>query len=164
MKAHKGITLFECLIYITLFSIIASSSMFIITRLWRSFMHRSSIEKSRLTLYTAFDVLRKDIHTAPSLQTEWKLCAPAMMVWSLDDTQKKDRGWVFDGSKLMRIEGVFDSNQGMWKSKKHSSTIAELHEMRIDYSQKKHMSHITVYLSDGTTSIKETISLHNGPV
>jgi len=159
MRKHVGVTLFECLIYIALFSFIATASVSIVARLWQSGMKAASIERSRLTLYSAFDALARELKSAPSSTKEWKRISPDCLIWPIAEN-KKDRCWNIKNNTLFRTEGVYNAQQEAW-SKKHSSSIAPLTELRFEVNGADRITHITVLLSDGITTIQEKIALHN---
>lgn len=153
-------TLFECLIYLALFSFVATSSMLIVTRLWQSFITRASIERSHLSLYSAFDALSKEIRSASPLRKNWKQISPTALIWPLKGKEKKDRGWALKNNKLMRIEGVYQQSTDQW-TKKQSSSVAHITELRFLTIGDESISHIEASLSDGITTIREVIALHN---
>ncbi len=160
MQQNRGVTLFECLVYLALFSFIASSSMFIVARLWQSCIEGATFERSNLSLYSAFDAFAKEIRSAPSLREKWKLISPTALVWSLKNKEKKDRGWALQKNKLIRIDGVYHVPSAQWK-KKTSSSVAHITKAQFSCSGKEHISYVNVCFSDGITTIQETIALHN---
>jgi len=159
MRKHAGVTLFECLIYIALFSFIATASVSIVARLWQSGMKAASIERSRLTLYSAFDALARELKSAPPPTKEWKLISSECLIWPIVEN-KKDRCWGVKKGTLFRTEGVYNAQREVW-SKKQSSSIAPLTELCFEISGTDQITHITVLLSDGITTIQEKIALHN---
>jgi hypothetical protein len=159
-KNRGGVTLFECLIYLALFSFIASASMFIVTRLWQSCLEGAAFERSSLSLYSAFDAFAKEIRCAPSLRKKWKLISPTALVWSLKNKEEKDRGWGLQKNKLVRSDGMYHVPSTQWK-KKTSSSVAHITKAQFSCSGEEHISHVDVYFSDGITTIQETIALHN---
>ena len=161
IQLRRGVTLFECLVYLALFAAIASTSMIIVTRLWQSYMEIARIERSRLSLYSAFDALTQEIHAAPSVRNKWKLISPTALVWPLNDQKKKDRGWIMQKNTLHRIDGVYHAPSAQWKKKTSSSVAHNITTVRFSCSGKDRISHVDVYLSDGITTIQETIALHN---
>ncbi len=160
MQKNRGVTLFECLVYLAVFSFIASSSMFIVARLWQSCIEGATFERSCLNLYSAFDAFAKEIRSAPSLRKKWKLISPTALVWSLNNKEKKDRGWGLQKNKLVCIDGVYHVSSAQWK-KKTSSSVAPITKIQFSCDGKEHISHVNVYLSDDITTIQETIALHN---
>ncbi|EKD48574.1 MAG: hypothetical protein ACD_64C00251G0006 [uncultured bacterium] len=160
MRMHKGVTLFECLIYLALFSCIATASVAIIARLWQSRMRAAAIEQSHLTLYSAFDALAREMQSAPSLRTQWKCIMPTTLIWPIKDSKRNDRCWTMHNKALFRIEGSYATASGQWK-KKHGSTIAPITELHFDCAGAERITHVTVLLSDGITTLQETIALHN---
>jgi len=160
MRTHRGVTLFECLIYLALFSFIATASVSIIARLWQSSIAAASIERSRLTLYSAFDALAREVRSAPSLRAEWKLITPTALIWPTKNSKRKDRCWIAQKNRLFRIEGTYTTQLEQWK-KKHSSCIAPITNLTFKCLGAEHISHVMVTLSDGITTIQETITLHN---
>ena len=159
MRNQSGVTLFECLLYIALFSFIATASVSIVGRLWQSSMKAACIERSRLTLYSAFDALSREIKAAPSLQKKWKLIAHDCLIWSVNE-KKKDRCWSMRNNVLFRTEGMYDAERKTWK-KKQSSSIAPLTKLSFNPSGTDRITHITIMLSDGITTIEEKIALQN---
>ena len=131
-----------------------------IGRLWQSNIKSASIERSRLTLYSALDALARELKSAPSLAKEWKLISPTCLIWPLGTTQKKDRCWTLRNNTLFRTEGVYNSHLEKW-SKKQSSSVAPLTKLLFECSGTERITHVTVTLSDGVTHIQEKIALHN---
>lgn len=160
IHTHKGVTLFECLIYLALFSFIATASVSIIARLWQSSITAASIERSHLTLYSAFDALAREVQSAPSLRTEWKLITPITLIWPIKKSKRKNRCWTMRNNTLFRTEGTYNTQLEQW-TKKHSSSIAPITDLKFKCLGDKHISHVMITLSDGITTIQEIIALHN---
>lgn len=159
MRNQAGVTLFECLLYIALFSFIATASVSIVGRLWQSSMKAAKIERSRLTLYSAFDALSREIKSAPSLQKEWKSISQSCLIWPVS-AKKKDRCWSMRNNTLFRTEGIYNAERETW-SKKQSSSIAPITKLCFTLNGTDRITHITIMLSDDITTIEEKIALQN---
>ncbi len=159
MRNQSGVTLFECLLYIALFSFIATASVSIVGRLWQSSMKAAQVERSRLTLYSAFDALAREIKSAPSLKKKWKLISQTCLIWPVNE-KKKDRCWSMRNNTLFRAEGIYNAERETWE-KKQSSSVAPITKLCFTPNGTDRITHIAVMLSDGITTIEEKIALQN---
>lgn len=158
MRNNAGITLFECLIYIVLFSFIATAGASIVARLWMTGMKSAAIARSRLTLYSAFDAFYREIQSAPSSANQWKMISPACIIWSNEDA--KDICWHTKNNMLFRTEGIYNADKAIWK-KKYSASMAPITHLSFKVYDADSISALEIDLSDGITTIHETIALQN---
>ncbi len=158
MHTHKGVTLFECLIYLALFSFIATSGMFIVARLWQSCIAGAAFERSSLSVYSAFDALAREMRCAPAVRSQWKLISSTALIWPLKGD--KDCGWAFQKGKLVRTEGTYNPSCAQWKNKS-STHVAPLTQVQFTCHCTTHISQVDVHLADEITKMDGVVGIRN---
>lgn len=153
----SGVTLFECLLYLGLFSCIACASSFIVSHLWQDYIKMSSKQRSALTLYTAYDMLYRDMQSAPNDREKWLLITPTALVWHVE---KKDIGWSLYKQFLVRSEGIYQKLSKKWK-KKSSCTVAPIKTVKFELEGNQYIERLAILFEDDITSINTTIWLSN---
>jgi len=89
-QACDGFTLLEVLIYILFFAFIAMVTASWMVRLWQSSCARNSKQETLIVLYTAHDMLLRDIQHAPADRKQWKEVLPECIIWH---AKAGDVGW-----------------------------------------------------------------------
>ncbi len=155
-------TILEFLIYLALFSIIVAISVTGFSHLWITCMDYSNKRVSVINLYTAHDLLARDIRAAPADKKQWKCMTPSSIIWHA--TNKKDIGWAQEGSNLVRIEGIYAATQKKWKKKTKNIVAKSMQTVRFDCvgnEADEKIDRVSYTIADKRESITSTILLAN---
>lgn len=120
MHHKQGFLLIECCMYIAICAILTATIMrWISQTMLQAGQHTTMIQKG-LTNALVFDVIVRDIQSAPSDPKAWRI-EPTALMWAVDEKTTID--WAVDRKKLVRKEGHYDRARKHW-GKHHTSTIA----------------------------------------
>ncbi len=154
-RAKSGLTIIECLVYLSLLSFIATASMALITHLWQAGLQQMRKEQSMLVLYSAYDSIAQDLHAAPQEKNAWKVTSSNMIIWQQD---KEDIGWIIDKKSLLRITGTYNKKSKKW-SKKQTSLVAHLARGTFVWAHKSGRTFIQIKLSDEKNQVEGTVGI-----
>ncbi len=151
----KGITLLECLLYMTFMAWLFSASMILVSRTWRDCLTISRKQRSSITLYSAYDLLVRDIQCAPRTRSAWKEIMPATLIWHYGGI---DIGWFVQDKSLIRAQGEYSTVTKKWK-KRHANVIALVDKVQFEIGTDATIKRFNIILSDEYTTITTDIML-----
>lgn len=125
MKGKPGMTLIECLVYLSLFALIATFAVTLCSRLWLGFMRNASNQQHTVNVYSALDAFASEVATAPCDAMLWKERETKCLVWTADTSKNIDRGWAFHDGRLIRSEGNYSATSHTWISR-NSATVLHI--------------------------------------
>ncbi len=155
MNRYSGFTLLELLIYILFFSFITMASATWMARLWQDCVQRSKKQKSLINLYTAHDILIRDISGAPIDKSQWKEIKDDCIIWH---TQKGDIGWLQEEDKLVRIEGSYISKKKQWSKKTKNIIAKPIQTVQFELTGDTQVNSVSFTISDEITSVENIVS------
>ena len=148
----EGMTLLDFMIYLLLLAMITTLSASWVARLWPSFMAQTRKRASLVTLYTAHDVLRRDLKKAPHSTDGWKKRDSSFIVWK---NGEKDVGWKKENNTLVRITGRFDAKKEVWK-KSTKSMIAKQIDT-VSFAVKGSIDAVSFTLKEGNVVVTNEV-------
>ncbi|MCA9769921.1 hypothetical protein KC460_00965 [Candidatus Dependentiae bacterium] len=113
----SGYSLISFLMYLMSFSVLSLIVFEYGIHMNKNGFFQQHTVNSIISLSIACDVLMRDICQAPAQLVMWKECSQNMLIWRFSN---KDIGWYLDNTMLVRVEGVYNKNQGSWSSKRKS--------------------------------------------
>ncbi len=152
----KDITLLECLLYMTFMAWLFSASMIMVSRTWRDCITISRKQRSSITLYSAYDLLVRDLQCAPSGRAAWKEITPTTLIWHSGGA---DIGWFVQDKSLIRAQGEYSTVTKKWK-KKHANVIAQVDKVQFESGTGGRITQFNIVLSDEYTTITTDILLN----
>lgn len=109
MKLHStGFSLFEFLIYNTLFCFLVFLSTTMIARTCMA-IKKQGHQQAVLDISLVHDLFTRDIHSAPGNKKDWKKISVQEIIWH-DAVSKTDKGWCWHEGCLYSIEGMYDNS------------------------------------------------------
>lgn len=152
MKMHNpGTTLMELIVYISLVALVGTIGFTWFYQTQRQFLATSDSNKGLMQLYSALDLLVRDLRTAPMQQHAWIKQEAETLLWS---TVHGHVAWFKQGSSLYRIEGNYDLHKDRWLKKKKSVALQNLDSIAF---------HVNKSL-DGVTSVDVALTLHGATI
>lgn len=125
----------------------------ITTKLWQTCITRSKYQESLLQLYTAHDILIKDLSYAPCNNQKWKECNEVCMVWHMEK-KNVDIGWQLEHEKLIRIEGLYNGQKNQWVDKTKSVIATPVKGIHFTYKGDPQITCILFTLFNDTTRVE----------
>ncbi len=151
IKACEGFTLLELLLYILFFAFIALVTASFIVRLWQSSAHRNKKQEMLITLYTAHDMLLRDIHHAPADRKQWKEIQKECIIWH---EKQGDVGWKREGEQLVRIEGRYHKKKNLWSKQTKNLIVKHVDEVKFMCVGEPDIKHVSFVITAGGTQME----------
>ncbi len=163
LMLNRGSLMIELLIYIALVAIIVLGAFSWFSRSERSLLKLGAASNMLMALYSATDLLVRDVRLSPKNRNAWFCLDSQTIIWHGD---ANDIGWYVDKRTLYRIEGTYDQMQGTWRNKKRSIAlqnienglfhVVQLHEtidhvditLMVQTGGMRHTVHECIYLSE----------------
>jgi len=132
MNKKRGITLVSFIGYLCIFTIIVTLCFDWAITVLTNQLSQARLHSLLVSAYISRDIFVRDIHSAPSDSSLWKVITSTMLVWQVTDI---DIGWRFKDNKLTRIEGIYNTRTQSWKKKTESTAISNI--ASVSFSIKK---------------------------
>ncbi|MDP3889493.1 MAG: hypothetical protein Q8Q25_03065 [bacterium] len=163
-KVSQGISLFEFMIYLALFSIIIGLSFQGAARVYSSFVHQNKLCSMLSNAYSACDLLTRDVHAASATLQDWNKIDGHEIIFKSKDM---NIGWAFEHNALIRTVGNYDAKTHTWDKKIRRMAVASIHEMSFSVlTQLDRVMMVTVSChiknENDTHTITQGIVLRNG--
>jgi len=120
---NQGSLLIELLIYVTLFGILGAMGFAWFSRSQRQLLATAQSSNGLMSLYSATDLLVRDLRASPQDQRLWLAQGAEAIIWR---TAQTDIGWYKQNKSLYRVEGSYNQRQGTWNKKRRSVAIQNL--------------------------------------
>lgn len=128
-----GFGLIECMIYCLLVALLAVTWMQGIASVCRALSGYSRQCNAMVVLYSAHDLLVRDLRNAPRTNKGWKKVLPTELIWHTNGT---DIGWQFIDNQLVRMEGVYQAGSDSWSKRSKSIVATNLEQIQFQANQK----------------------------
>lgn len=151
---NQGSLLVELLIYVTLFAILGALGFAWFSRSQRQLLATAQSSNSLMCLYSATDLLVRDLRASPQDQRLWLAQGPESIIWR---TAHADIGWYKQNRSLYRVEGSYNQPKGTWNKKKRSIAIQNLESINFQINQELgHIKKVEVTLVVNCVGAKHT--------
>ncbi len=150
-KPCEGFTLLEMLIYILFFAFIAMATASLMVRLWQASCARNSKQETLIVLYTAHDMLLRDIQHAAADRKQWKEVLPECIIWH---TKAGDVGWQWEHEQLIRREGRYNLKKKEWHKQTKNLIADHLNEVRFVCVGEPEIAHSSFTIRAGSTRVE----------
>lgn len=115
MHHKKGFLLLSFLLYLLLFSLVITSTCYMITALIIPSFLSIKKNQSLIAIHGATDFFVRDIKNMRNAQCVWSVMTPHQLIWQIGDHHI---GWFFSDNRLERKEGIYKN--GVWTEVKTS--------------------------------------------
>lgn len=112
---NKGSLVIELLIYVALFGILGAMGFAWFSRSQRQLLATAQSSNGLMSLYSASDLLVRDLRVSPQDQKLWLAQGAEVLIWR---TALSDVGWYKQHRSLYRVEGSYNQRQGTWNKKR----------------------------------------------
>jgi type II secretory pathway component PulJ len=129
---NQGSLLVELLIYVTLFAILGVMGFAWFSRSQRQLLATAQSTNGLMSLYSATDLLVRDLRASPQDQRLWLAQEAETIIWR---TAQADIGWYKQNKSLYRVEGSYNQRLGKWNKKKRSIAIQNLESIDFQINQ-----------------------------
>lgn len=159
--AKPGSLMIELLVYIMLSAMVIIGILNWVSRSSCSLASLGQSNNEAMSLYSAMDMLVRDMRQAPDHKKAWKLLSSESIVWNSRDN---DIGWTVKNKNLYRIKGSYDDAQHRWKHQR-KSLVAQNVDVSFEIAQKDEtLTFIDCRLATEKHAIDERIYLRKGAV
>jgi len=161
---NQGSLLIELLIYLALVAVLGVMGFTWFSRSQRQLLATAQSSSSLMQLYSATDLLVRDLRASPRDPKAWLARGENSIIWR---GTTSDIGWYQEKSSLYRVEGSYNLHQKKWNKKNKSIAIQNLESIRFEisqpYTQIKKVE-VMVVVQSGTTrhSVQETVYPREG--
>ncbi len=156
IRAREGFTLLELLLYMLFFAFIALATASFMVRLWQTSAQRNKKQESLITLYTAHDMLLRDIHRAPTDREQWKEIQKECIIWH---AKEADVGWLREGEQLVRIEGRYHKKKKQWSKQTKNLIVSHVSALQFVCVGEPEITHVSFVITAGGTQMEGVASL-----
>ncbi len=150
-KACNGFTLLEMMLYVLFVSFIATATASWMVRLWTASTARNKKQAMLITLYTAHDMLVRDIHDASTDRSKWKEIGTECIIWH---TKEGDVGWQREQEQLVRRDGRYSAKKKQWGKQTKNLIADHIDEVRFVCTGDPEISHISFAITAGSTRVE----------
>lgn len=140
-KLKPGFSLVECIVYLTLLSLLSVALFRFATDNQLRLHRQAQSADTVMALYAAADQIAADLAWAPADQRRWKKQGNNTYFWS---TAQGDVGWLVKKNKLVRIVGSYDSHADQWRAKKSSIVAGGIAQLIISPGRSTHCYTVTL--------------------
>lgn len=154
-SAREGFTLLELLIYILFLSFIALAAATLMVRLWQASSNRHKKQESLITLYTAYDMLLRDIHQATADREQWKEVDKECIIWR---TKRGDVGWQREDEQLVRREGRYHKKKNRWSKQTKNLIAKHVDAVQFVCVGEPEIAHVSFFITTGSTTVEGVVA------
>jgi type II secretory pathway pseudopilin PulG len=153
MRAREddGFTLLEIMLYLLFISFIAMLTASWMVRIWQISTARNAKQQSLMTLYTAHDMLLRDVNAAPADRKQWKEMELECIIWH---TKAGDVGWQREQKQLIRREGRYHHNKKRWGTQTKNLIADDIDTVRFIGKGESEIEQVSFSIIAGTTYVE----------
>lgn len=130
----KGFSLIECMLYCAIVAVIMLLWFNGVASFIRTCTTQANQINSLSAVYSALDVLVRDIRKAPNLASAWPLITDSIFVFeefhdspeSPTQTNSSSIGWEYKDKQLLRYQGNYKSNKQEWTKRAKSLVLSDV--------------------------------------
>jgi len=161
-STRRGATLIECTLYLFIAVLLTTICCAALSTGYRFFVDHAQRIRRLAGLHTAFDLLGRDIRSAPSDASRWQLLSEADLSWQQDG---KSVGWLYEKKKVWRVTRSFDKAQDRWRKRAKTMVINEVDTCR--FILHKHQMYdkvkaVEAIIAAGTEKISLVMCVRSG--
>lgn len=151
---NRGSLLIELIIYLVLVGVLGLCAFTWFTRSQRQLLRSGQSSNVLMQLYSATDLLIRDLRASPRASDAWIVRGPSALVWRTPDG---DVGWYVQKKALYRIEGSYNSQSAKWAKRTRSLAIQGLEQIDMQAIQEHdEIDHIEVTLVVASGGVRHT--------
>lgn len=151
VRVREGFTIIELLIYILFFAFIAMATGAWMVRLWQASAARNSKQEALIMLYTAHDMLLRDITHASVDCRHWKEMQAECIIWH---TKRGDVGWWKENGSLVRATGRYNKQKKQWSSYTKNLIVDHVDAVRFAHEGEREIAQILFSIITGNQSVR----------
>ena len=146
-----GFSLIECMLYCGILALVMMLWFNGVSFFTRACFAQTCQINSVSTLYTAFDVIIRDIRKAPKNLSSWSLLSNSKFVFKLDKTNSI--GWEFINGQLIRYQGAYNYENKQWAKRTKSLVLKDIEKgsFSFNYMNQQLISLLITIKSHGKT-------------
>ena len=127
----RGSLLIELGVYLALVAMLGMSAFAWFARTQRQFLRSGQSSNALMQLYSATDLLVRDLRASPRNRNSWLQIGQESIIWR---TRNADFAWYAQGKSLYRVEGTYNELTSTWIKKKRSVAIQNLERIAFHLS------------------------------
>ena len=154
-RAGDGFTLLEIMLYLLFVSFIATATASWMVRLWQALRARNAQQESLIALYTAHDMLLRDVNAAPADRKQWKEMELECIIWH---TKAGEVGWQREQKQLIRREGRYHHKKKQWSKQTKNLIAHQVDTVCFMCKGEPEIAHVAFSLTAGTIKVDGVVT------
>lgn len=164
-RVVAGFLLLESLIYLALSSFFFLVLFQFIVATYGNYKKIQHYNSNISSLYSAADLIIKDLQSASSDINTWQKITDSSIVWK---SKSHDIGWFLKNKKLYRVEGQYNLSRDNFSNKIKSLAANNIHSLlfKINNSKQKTCDLITItiemFILGKLVKVQRSVAINNG--
>lgn len=151
---NRGSLIIELIIYLALVAFLGVSAFTWFARSQRQLLHGGHASNVLMQLYSATDLLIRDLRMSPRARDAWLVRGPSSVIWR---GVQGDVGWYAQKNGLYRIEGKYNPQTAKWTQGRRSLALQGITRVEIHpVEAKNEIDHVEVTLVTLTDGLRHT--------